>query len=236
MPVPISRRLKCCAAMIPPGARVADVGADHGYLGIYLLQNGLAAHVAACDLREGPLESARRNCARSRVEENMDFYLSDGLRSVPKEAYDTVVCAGMGGDLITKILSEAPWLKSGCYTLILQPQAGINDLRVWLGENGFHEEKADLVRDAGFLYCAMRVKYTGCPGIPTPGQQFLSPALLRSASPLLGDYIARLKNKMNKIILGLTKADSGTDPARLSYYRAALRELEETEKEYGKGQ
>ena len=63
MPVPISRRLLCCAAMVPFGARVADIGADHGYLGIHLLEQGVVSYVAACDLRPGPLDSARRNAA-----------------------------------------------------------------------------------------------------------------------------------------------------------------------------
>lgn len=235
MPVPISRRLLCCASMVPPGARVADVGTDHGHLGIHLLQHGLASYIAACDLREGPLENARRNAARSRIRENMDFFLSDGLRDVPRGSYDTVVCAGMGGDLIIRILSEAPWLRDARCTLILQPQAGINDLRAWLGENGFFEERAELVCDGGFLYCAMLVRY-GRSFRPTPGQQFLSAALLASGSPLLGQYITHLKTKMNRIILGLTRAETGTDPARLDYYRTALRELEEMEAQYENGQ
>ena len=60
MKLPISKRLLCCASMVPPDARVADIGTDHGYLGIHLLQAGISPHVIACDLRKGPLENARR--------------------------------------------------------------------------------------------------------------------------------------------------------------------------------
>lgn len=231
MPVPISDRLLCCAKLIPSGARVADVGTDHGYLGIYLLQNKLAASVIACDLREGPLDNARRNAARSHIAEGMDFCLCDGLQGVSPQHIDTVVCAGMGGDLIVKILSEAPWLRQDGYTLVLQPQTGINDLRLWLSENGFYEETASLVRDGGFLYCAMRFRFGEATPL-SPGQQFLSHSLLSSGSPLLGDYIRFLKNKMLKIIGGLTKAEGGADPRRLCYYRTALSELLEMEAHY----
>ncbi len=233
MSVPISQRLLCCAAMVPEGSRVADVGADHGYLGIYLLQTGIAQFVAACDLREGPLENARRNAKRCHIQKYMAFYLSDGLQAVPKDAFDTVVCAGMGGDLIIKILSQSPWLQHERYTLILQPQTDIQSVRVWLGKHGFYEDKADLVRDGGFLYCALRARFGGGMTL-TPGQQFISPALLASASPLLGEYMTFLKNTMNKIIGGLSRADTSADPARLQFYQTALRELEEMEAKNGK--
>lgn len=233
MSVPLSPRLQCCASLIHPNARIADVGADHCYLGIYLLLNGQAQYVAACDLRNGPLENARRNAIRSNIYDKIDFFLSDGLQAIDPYSIDTIVCAGMGGDLITKILSEAPWLQSAEYTLILQPQTGIPDLRVWLSEHGFYEEKADLVRDNGFLYCVMRVRY-GKTSDLTPGQQFISSAILSSGSPLLHEYFMLLKTKINKIICGLIQASAGADPQRLKYYQTALHELEIMEAQYDK--
>ena len=79
MKLPISKRLLCCASMVPLGARVADVGTDHGYLGIHLLQSGISPHVIACDLRKGPLENARRNARQFGAQNAMEFRLSDGL-------------------------------------------------------------------------------------------------------------------------------------------------------------
>ena len=232
MPVPISRRLLCCAAMVPEGARVADVGADHGYLGIHLLEQGVIPYAAACDLRPGPLDSARRNAALYGCAGRMEFFLSDGLQNVPPEKYDTVVCAGMGGDLIVKILTEAPWLRDPRYTLILQPQIDIDKLRLWLGENGFSEDKADLAEDAGFIYCALRARYTGEAYALSPGQRFVSPALLASGSPLLGPYIARTRATLGRIAEGLAKADAHPEPERLETLQTAIRELEEMERCY----
>ena len=232
MGVPISKRLACCSAMVPPGARVADVGADHGYLGIHLLEQGVARCVASCDLRPGPLDSARRNAAQYGFADRMEFFLSDGLQNVPREQYDTVVCAGMGGDLIVKILSEAPWLRDPRYTLILQPQIDIDKLRLWLGENGFGEDKANLAEDAGFIYCALRARYTGEQYTLSPGQCFVSPALLASGSPLLGQYIARTRATLGRIAEGLSKAGAHPEPERLQTLQVAIRELEEMEKYY----
>lgn len=232
MSVPISRRLLCCAAMVPRGARVADVGADHGYLGVWLLRQNAAARVCACDLRPGPLDSARRSAAIYGCEDRMDFFLSDGLRNVPKDGIDAVVCAGMGGDLIVKILSEAPWLRDPRYTLVLQPQIDIDKLRLWLAENGFAEDRADLAEDAGFLYCALRARYTGEPYALSPGRRFVSPALLESGSPLLGPYIVRTKATLDRIAEGLSKAGAHPEPERLETLQTAIRELEEMERNY----
>ena len=232
MPVSLSRRLQCCAAMVPQGARVADVGADHGYLCLWLLERGVARDAAACDLRPGPLDSARRNAALYGMEDRMAFFLSDGLQSVPRERYDTVVCAGMGGELIVKILSEAPWLRDPRYTLILQPQIDVDLLRLWLCENGFTEDRAGLASDSGHLYCALRVRYTGERDTLTPGRRYVSPALLASGSPLLPEYIARTKTTLGRIAAGLSKADANPEPARLDTLYAAIRELEEMERDY----
>lgn len=232
MSVPISSRLLACAQLVPPGARVADVGADHGYLGLWLLAEGRAEHVCACDLREGPLDSARRNAGKYAMAGRMDFCLSDGLQSVPRDAYDTVVCAGMGGELIVRILSAAPWLRDARYTLILQPQTDADLLRAWLSENGFFEDRADLAEDSGFLYCALRARYTGKLCALSPGQRFVSPALRSSASPLLGQYISRTLRTLRRIAAGLEKADANPEPERLNDYRSAIAELEEMEKHY----
>ena len=94
MKIPLSNRLLACCGYVRPGDRVADVGCDHGYLGIYLLKNGIASAVIASDVREMPLQSAIRNAEKFGVEEHMSFYLSDGIRDVPRE-FDCMVCAGI---------------------------------------------------------------------------------------------------------------------------------------------
>ena len=118
MKIPLSERLLACAGFVQPGDRVADIGCDHGYLGIYLLKNSIASSMIEADINEGPLQSALHNAHKYGVADKMTFYLSDGARNIPRD-FDTLVCAGMGADTMVHILSNAPWLKEGQYRLIL---------------------------------------------------------------------------------------------------------------------
>ena len=230
MKLPISKRLLCCASMVQSGSRVADIGTDHGYLGIYLLQSGAARHVIACDLRKDPLENARRNAKLFGVDGEMEFRLSDGLEKILPDEVDTVVMAGMGGDLIQKILSQCPWRKREGLQFILQPQSAGNVLRRWLCEDGFEIQREEPVQDGHFLYTVMDIRQ-GEPAPLTPGTEYASPALLASGSPLVGNYLARVENALQETVRGLTNAEKQR-PERLSYFRQALLEIQEMRKNY----
>ena len=128
MKIPISDRLLACAGFVCKGDRVADIGCDHGYLSIYLLTEDIAKSCIASDINEQPLLSAVRNAEKYGVREKIEFYLSDGVRSIPRD-FDTLVCAGMGADTMVSILEAAPWLKSDKYRLILQCQSKTAMLR-----------------------------------------------------------------------------------------------------------
>lgn len=228
MKLPISRRLLLCAALVPPGARVADVGCDHGYLGIHLLKTGGVKHVIATDLREKPLEKARENARLFGTDGAMDFFVADGLSAVSPGQVDTIVIAGMGGDNIAAILEAAPWVKDPTYTLILQPQTSGNDLRRYLGQAGFTIVTEHLVRDGGFLYFAMVVRFGG--GVPlSPGQQYLSLPLLTSGDPLLPDYFERVLSALARTVSGIR---AGGDEEKLTYYQRALDEVQEMRETY----
>lgn len=230
MKLPISKRLLCCASMVQSGARVADIGTDHGYLGIYLLQTGAARHVIACDLRKDPLENARRNAKLFGVDGEMELRLSDGLEKIRPDEVDTVVMAGMGGDLIQKILSQCPWRKREGLQFILQPQSAGNVLRRWLCEDGFEIQREEPVQDGHFLYTVMDIRQ-GEPAPLTPGTEYASPALLASGSPLVGNYLARVENALQETVRGLTNAEKQR-PKRLAYFGQALLEIQEMRKNY----
>ena len=122
MKLPISDRLLACCNFVSPGERVADIGCDHGYLAIHLLQTGKARSVIASDINEGPLQSAVRNAEKYGVLDKIEFHLSDGARNIPRD-FDTMVCAGMGADTMISILEAAPWLRDAKYRLVLQCQS-----------------------------------------------------------------------------------------------------------------
>ena len=234
MRIPISNRLLCCARMVTPGARVADVGCDHGYLGIYLLLSRRASFVAELDLRSGPLETARRNAARFGVGEQMFFAVCDGLQALGQGVVNTVVCAGMGGDTIVKILSDCPWIVDPGVQLILQPQSSGNDLRRWLGEHGFSILQERLVQDGNFLYTAMETRWGG--GQPvSPGRQYVSEQILGEEPALVRAYFQRIIGGIQRAVDGLSRARDCREAERLSYYKTALREILEMRERYENG-
>ncbi len=229
MKIPISKRLQCCAAMVAPGSRVADIGCDHGYLGIWLLEQGIAQTVAACDLRPMPLEKARENADLFGTADRMTFAVADGLSALTPGQADTIVCAGMGGDCIAHILREAPWVQDPAYTLILQPQTSGNDLRRYLGEAGFSIEEEQLVQDGGFLYFTIRARFGG--GQPlSPGEQYLSRQLLNCGSDLLPAYFDRVLNALEKTVAGIRRSAQAVE--HLAYYETALNEVQKMREIY----
>lgn len=222
MKLPISKRLLACTAFVKPGERVADVGTDHGYLAIYLLQSGLASRVLAADIGLQPLQRARENARRFGVKEGISFHRCDGVRGLPRD-FDVLLMAGLGAETMIGILRGGPWLKTGGYRLILQCQSSQNELRQYLGENGWAIAREEPVRDGKFLYTVLEAVPGDAP--LTPGQHFASPALLDSESPLVSDYLAFCRRAVEKVVLGL-KARGG---AKLEYYSAVLQELREME-------
>ncbi len=187
MKIPLSPRLAVCAGFVSPGDRVADVGCDHGYLGIYLLTQGIASHVYASDVNEAPLASALHNAEKFGVRERIQFYLSDGVRSIPRD-FDTLVCAGMGGDTMISILEAAPWLRSSRYRLILQCQSKTPMLRRYLSDTGWRIAEESVLRDGKFLYTVMELWWQ--PEYPrlTAGEAWFPPALLENPGKATVEY------------------------------------------------
>lgn len=200
MELKLSPRLQACCQLIRPGDRVADVCCDHGYLGIYLLLENIASQVYAGDINQAPLLSAVENAKRYGVSERLECFLSDGLQKLPK-TFDTLVCAGIGADTIISILSQAPWLKSSQYRLVLQCQSKTHALRSYLSEQGFAIDLETVISDSGFLYTVMSVTYR--PGETlTPGGCYFPPALLKSPSRELSKYYQQVITRLTRAVEG----------------------------------
>ncbi len=208
MKVPLSLRLQVCCGFVAPGDRVADVGTDHGYLGIWLLQQGIARSVIASDIVPGPLEAARRNAAKFGLSDKMEFYLSDGVQKIPRD-FDTLVCAGMGADTMISILSDAPWLQNSRYRLILQCQSKTPLLRRYLSDTGWRITEETVLRDGRFLYTVMEVYWQ--PEYPrlTAGQCYFPPALLENPAMELPEYYRRTIANLKTILNGRGKDAPG---------------------------
>lgn len=227
MRIPLTRRLLACCNFVKPGDRVADIGCDHGYLGIHLLNENIASFVIAADVKEGPLQNAVRNADKFGTKEKMSFYLSDGVKNIPRD-FDCMVCAGMGANTMISILKAAPWLKDRRYRLILQCQRNRPELRKYLYENGFSIVRETLAQDGLFIYSALEAVYA--PTAPlSPAQYYFTPALLASQSELLPEFMDRVIGGVAITVKGLEQGGG----EKLEYYRHILEELKKIRSNYG---
>ncbi len=224
-----NNRLLSAVPYVRQGAVVADVGTDHAYLPIFLLQQEIASRAVACDIAEGPIRRARENIAASGLTDRMDTLLTDGLHGVEPFCPDHVILFGMGGELIVKILSEAPWVRSPDVRLILQPMSRAEILRAYLWENGFGTVGETLTRDDGRIYQTICSEWRG-ETIPfTQTDCLIGKPQDNGASPL---YEAFLKQKIQTQI-NILRGRSMSKQADLSADETILHALEERLREIG---
>ena len=157
----LSLRLKTIADSVKKGAKVCDVGTDHGRLAIYLKKSGTADSVIATDINEKPLLTAKRNIENARVK-GIELRLCDGLSLVNQNEADTIIIAGIGGNVISGILDGGrQFFIKDAVTFILQPTTSPEILRRFLCENGFEITEEKPVFENNKAYSVMLCRYTG---------------------------------------------------------------------------
>ena len=216
-------RLQLLADMVPADTRLADIGTDHGYLPVWLLQQGKITYAIASDINAEPLNHARQSAKEYGVS-GIDFRLCGGLDAINPAGVDTIAIAGMGGETIIHILEQAPWTKDGKHTLLLQPMTKTELLRDWLTDNGYCFTKERLVWDKDFLYPVMQV---------TAGMQPKLSALQRRAGvamsddPLYGEYLSQHIARLQRAIDGMNSSHNDGNQAKVQEFSALLQELEQ---------
>ena len=161
----MSRRMQKLASLVTEGNRLADVGTDHGYIPIALVQAGKIPSAIAMDVNRGPLARAEAHIREAGLATYIETRLSDGLRELGAEDADTVLIAGMGGMLILRILTEGIPHLSGVEELILQPQSDVYRVRDWLQKHGYRVETEELVEEDGKYYPMMRASADRSAGV-----------------------------------------------------------------------
>lgn len=187
MTVRLSSRLQTIAELVPYGARVIDVGTDHGMLPVWLAQTGRIQHAWASDLRPGPLARAADLIRDSGVDGRVSTKLTDGLDGFSAEEGDTVIIAGMGGETIVSILSECDWIGNEAL-LILAPQSKQDILRRWLLKNGLSITSEKLTEDAGRIYPILTAR-GGMPEQYSEAELHTGAFRLLEHDPLFGEYL-----------------------------------------------
>ena len=148
----LSKRLLTVADMVPSGSKIADIGTDHGFVPIYLAKTGRVVRAIAMDVRKGPLERATQHVKEYGLEDVIETRLSDGLEKLEEGEADTMICAGMGGPLMQKILENKDPRSVKLKTLILEPQSELMQFREFLRSKGYEIIEEEFLLEDGKYY------------------------------------------------------------------------------------
>ena len=243
--VKLSKRLERIASFVQPGSRVADIGTDHGYVPIWLVQKGVCPSALAMDVRKGPLSRATENIALAGLADKIETRLSDGVAKLQPGEADSVVIAGMGGELIIKILENGRHMWDSVKQWVLSPQSEIFKVRRWLFENGFVIRKEDMILEDGKFYTVMDVRRekdadsegkTVDPDVLSlseDSRMLYGDYLIQTKNPVLLTYLKEEEAKLLRFIedLSAKAGDSERAAERLSELKLQLKENQEVQHE-----
>lgn len=218
--ITLDKRLSAVAALVRPGSRLADIGTDHAYLPVHLVQAGVCPSAIASDIGVGPLEAARRTVTENGLTSKISLRLGDGLATVTADEVEDIAIAGMGGETIAAILEAAPWVKDARLRLILQPMTRAEDLRRWLLTNGLSVIEEHLIIDGRHLYPVLAAEYTAttCEDDLLIYGGFFTAEEGRPYRQMMGEHLARKAS-------GLAHSGDAAIAERLMELSRYLREL-----------
>ncbi|MEG0853783.1 MAG: class I SAM-dependent methyltransferase [Angelakisella sp.] len=218
----MDKRLTLIKDMVRPCGTVADIGTDHGYLVCALVAEGIAKRGIAADINPMPLDKARRQIDTEGLAGQIDTVLTDGLSCITLGDGDGVAIAGMGGELIARILADWQYTKTASIDYYLQPMTKPEKLRDYLYRTGFAIVAERCCVAAGRPYSVIHARYCGRPATPTPAECFLG-----QIDPQAGEaeaaYCRKLQARLGRKLAGLTA--SGTESHEAESLRAIIGEI-----------
>ena len=226
----ITPSARLCSALpyLTRGGTVIDVGTDHAYLPIYLVGQGISSRALACDINRGPIESAEKNIAAAGLGDKIDTLCTDGLHGTEGYKPDNILIFGMGGELILRILSEAPWVKDCGIGLVLQPMTRAHLLRRWLLENGFEIVGETITYEDKRYYQTIAARYCGKVEEYTEEELLLGRWNIQSNAPHLRGFVEHEIGVWEAILRGkarATDADTRDEERVLKFLKARLETL-----------
>lgn len=222
----LSERLERVVSFVRPCASAADIGTDHALVPVELVRRGIVKKALAMDVRPGPLSRAKEQISRAGLSDQIEPRLSDGLAALKPQEAETVIIAGMGGELIIRILTEGRHMWDSVAQWVLSPHSEVFKVRGWLLENGFSIEKEDMVCEDGKYYVLMDVRRAGS-GIESLARDaefvrlLYGDSLIRERNPVLVQYLKEEEQMLMEREASLRQSAKGS-------LRAAER-LKETE-------
>ena len=220
----LSERMLRTAAFVTRGNRTADVGCDHAYTSIYLVEQGISPRVVAMDVNEGPLARAKENVARFSMAEQIDLRLSDGLLALTPGEVDTILIAGMGGPLVERILLACPETVAAAKELVLQPQSEIAEVRRFLHRAGFRITAEDMLQEDGKYYVMFRAE-RGAEEPWSEEEYLYGRFLIAQKVPVLREFLKKEKEKTEALLRNLTGAGTEKADARREELRLKLEQM-----------
>ena len=198
--ISLDSRLSLCASFVHNGCRLADIGTDHAYLPVYLCQKGVIKSAIAADINPDPLKSGQKTIAEAGLDGVIQTRLSDGLEKIAPGEADDIVIAGMGGELIAKIIGSWEYSRDSEKRFILQPMTKSELLIEWLCKNGFEIIDQDCCVASNKCYTVLLVQYSGEP--QNHGETFfylgrLEPQKNETHLRFVESHIQRLQKKAN---------------------------------------
>lgn len=234
----ISKRLEAVAGMVTSGCTVADIGTDHAYIPIYLVENGKSSRVIAMDVNKGPLMRAKEHIIRHRLCDFIDTRLSDGLDALEPYEVESIIIAGMGGPLTVRILENGKNKLGACRELILQPQSEIRSVRAWLEQSQYQIVQEEMILEDGKYYPVMRAarRTQSDPEEPyTDGELRYGRFLLAAGHPVLKEFLMHELGLNRRILRSLEGKTGGAASARRTEVETEIRIIEDELKKYWRG-
>ncbi len=202
--IKLSKRLSKIAELVPTGTILADIGTDHGYLPIYLIERGLIVHAYACDVNLEPLKSAMKHISDYQIL-NIDCLLGSGLMPIEGKYVDVVTISGMGGALIKTILEDAmDYLMRHKPMLIIQPNVGAATVRRLLKQMNYQIIHETIVFERGKFYPIIQAQATNCQLVYNDLELMFGPILLYSTDFIVGEFFKDWIKSQERILKAIT--------------------------------
>lgn len=202
----LDSRLMAIANLVRENKFFADIGTDHAYLPVYLVEKGIINKAIAADLRVGPLENAKLAVESYNYSDKIELRLSDGLNNFRENEVEEIAIAGMGGLLISSFIERTVWLKNSDIHLILQPMTHVEKLRKALFDNGFIIDNEVVAEDDDKLYIIVSAYYYGDSTAYTDFNLIVG-RLPHNNDDLSKNYLTKIYEKYNKKLVALKKAN-----------------------------
>ena len=212
----IDSRIKAVLNFVEKNSRVADIGADHGYLSIELVKSGRASFAVASDKNPMPLDAAQKNIAAAGLSDFIEVRLGDGLKVLREGEVDTICIAGMGGALIAEILNDSPQILKSARQLILQPMNAVEKVQSWLTNNGWYISDIDLAEAGGIIYEIISA-------VKNPA--LIADVTKKENSPLLKKFTAQKISKLQRVLDEMSKSPAAVASEKFAQIQAEMESL-----------